>query len=98
MLLGNEMDVIIRHHHGGAIHSDQELAAMSSPQIAQHYELIGINSQHRKAILYAALKRELKRDHSDATDADVDEDPRAIWLAKLYSPGVIFSYLILIFC
>src|ERR1700733_9350804 len=69
---GHEMDVIIKPRDGSAIHSAQELTMMSPAELTQHYELFGINGQHRKAILYDVLSRDETRD----ANISIDDDPR----------------------
>ena len=62
---------------------------MSSVELAEAYELIGICGQHRKIILYRALKK----DKLYKTQDEIEGDPRAVWVANLYSPGVLLHFL-----
>ena len=88
-LPGREMAIVIKPRVGEGVHSWEKLVAMSSVELAEAYELIGICGQHRKVILYKALRK----DKSYETMEEIDGDPRAVWFANLYSLGVLLGFL-----
>ena len=70
--------IVIKPCVGEVVHSWEKLAVLSSVELAEAYQLIGICG-------YKALRK----DKSD----EMDGDPQAVWFANLYSPGVLLGFL-----
>ena len=69
-LPGHEMAIVIKPHINVNIHIHQQLAQMSSTQLAENYELIGICGHHHKAIVWCSEGSKIY-----TTNQEVDNDP-----------------------